>query len=173
MAITLANTEVVLSTLTTLVGCVLHALAFFAYLYIFGVDVHQLVMCGPRSLMRVQSETCALCSPDCLFLGRCAGLCVIAGWPPHRHACLSLFPTLIDGAYCRSLSSMTLALAFVFGNSLRTVYESVVFLFIVRPYKVGASPTLARPAPVPAHAAALDQSTAAAIVVSRAVSGHL
>lgn len=40
--------------------------------------------------------------------------------------------------WCSSLSSMTLALAFVFGNSLRTVYESVVFLFIVRPYKVGA-----------------------------------
>ena len=39
-----------------------------------------------------------------------------------------------------SLSSMTLAFAFVFGNSLRTVYESVVFLFVVRPYKVGAHP---------------------------------
>ena len=36
-----------------------------------------------------------------------------------------------------SLSSMTLALAFIFGNSLRTIYESVVFLFVVRPYKVG------------------------------------
>jgi len=81
VAITLANTEVVLSTLTTLIGCILHAVAFFIYLWIFGVDVHQLVI---------------------------------------------------------SLSSMTLALAFVFGNSLRTVYESVVFLFIVRPYKVGA-----------------------------------
>jgi hypothetical protein len=36
-----------------------------------------------------------------------------------------------------SLSSMTLAFAFIFGNSLRTLYESVVFLFVVRPYKVG------------------------------------
>jgi small-conductance mechanosensitive channel len=36
-----------------------------------------------------------------------------------------------------SLSSMTLAFAFIFGNSLRTIYESVVFLFVVRPYKVG------------------------------------
>ena len=36
-----------------------------------------------------------------------------------------------------SLSSMTLAGAFVFGNSLRTIYESVVFLFVVRAYKVG------------------------------------
>jgi small-conductance mechanosensitive channel len=36
-----------------------------------------------------------------------------------------------------SLSSMTLAFAFIFGNSLRVIYESVVFLFVVRPYKVG------------------------------------
>jgi small-conductance mechanosensitive channel len=36
-----------------------------------------------------------------------------------------------------SLSSMALAFAFIFGNSLRTIYESVVFLFVVRPYKVG------------------------------------
>lgn len=35
-----------------------------------------------------------------------------------------------------SLSSMGLACAFVFGNSLRTIYESVVFLFIIRPYQV-------------------------------------
>jgi small-conductance mechanosensitive channel len=35
-----------------------------------------------------------------------------------------------------SLSSISLAFAFVFGNSLRTVYESVVFLFMIRPYQV-------------------------------------
>ena len=69
-----------LSTLSALVGAVLHAAAFFAYLAIFGVNVQHLVI---------------------------------------------------------SLSSMTLAVAFVFGNSLRTIYESVVFLFMVRPYKVG------------------------------------
>ena len=44
VAITLANTEVVLSTLSTLVGCLLHAGAAFAYLYIFGVDVSHLVI---------------------------------------------------------------------------------------------------------------------------------
>jgi small-conductance mechanosensitive channel len=36
-----------------------------------------------------------------------------------------------------SLSSMAIAFAFIFGNSLRTVYESVVFLFLVHPYQVG------------------------------------
>lgn len=36
-----------------------------------------------------------------------------------------------------SLSSVAIALTFVFGNSLRTIYESVVFLFIVHPYSVG------------------------------------
>jgi mechanosensitive ion channel protein 4/5/6/7/8/9/10 len=36
-----------------------------------------------------------------------------------------------------SMSSVAIAFAFVFGNSLRTVYESVVFLFIVHPYQVG------------------------------------
>lgn len=36
-----------------------------------------------------------------------------------------------------TLSSLSLAFAFVFGNSLKTVYESVVFLFVIRPYQVG------------------------------------
>jgi small-conductance mechanosensitive channel len=80
VAVMLANTEVVLNTLSMLVGCILHVCAGFAYLAIFGVNVTHLVI---------------------------------------------------------SLSSMTLAFAFVFGNSLRTIYESVVFLFVVRPYKVG------------------------------------
>jgi mechanosensitive ion channel protein 4/5/6/7/8/9/10 len=35
-----------------------------------------------------------------------------------------------------SLSSISVASAFVFGNSLRTLYESVVFLFVIRPYQV-------------------------------------
>ena len=36
-----------------------------------------------------------------------------------------------------SLSSFAIASAFIFGNTLRTVYESVVFLFLVHPYQVG------------------------------------
>lgn len=80
VAITLANTEVVLSTLSTVVGCILHAGAAFAYPYIFGADVRHLVL---------------------------------------------------------SLSSTTLAFAFVFGENLKRIYESVVFLFVVRPYVVG------------------------------------
>lgn len=35
-----------------------------------------------------------------------------------------------------SLSSIGVASAFVFGNSLKAVYESVVFLFVIRPYQV-------------------------------------
>lgn len=80
MAITLQNTEVVLSTLEALVGGIMHICGFFVYLAIFGVDVTHLVL---------------------------------------------------------SLSSIALTFAFVFGNSLRAIYESTVFLFVVRPYKVG------------------------------------
>ena len=36
-----------------------------------------------------------------------------------------------------SLSSVGLAFVFVFGNNLRVVYESLVFLFMIRPYQVG------------------------------------
>lgn len=39
-----------------------------------------------------------------------------------------------------SLSSVSVAGAFVFGNSLKTIYESVVFLFVVRPYQVRLIP---------------------------------
>ena len=35
-----------------------------------------------------------------------------------------------------SLSSISVACAFVFGNSMKTIYESVVFLFVIRPYQV-------------------------------------
>lgn len=36
-----------------------------------------------------------------------------------------------------TLSSTGLGLAVVFGNSMRAVYESMVFLFVVRPFQVG------------------------------------
>ena len=35
------------------------------------------------------------------------------------------------------ISSCLLASAFVFGNSIKTVYESVIFLFDVHPFDVG------------------------------------
>ena len=35
-----------------------------------------------------------------------------------------------------SLSSVGLAFVFIFGNNMRTVYESLVFLFMIRPYQV-------------------------------------
>lgn len=63
-----------------------------------------------------------------------------------------------------SLSSMGLACAFVFGNSLRTIYESVVFLFIIRPYQV-------RPA---SHAGArFGPSAASHIWVAASLSARL
>jgi small-conductance mechanosensitive channel len=36
-----------------------------------------------------------------------------------------------------SLSSMALAFVFIFGNTVKTIYESLVFLFMIRPYQVG------------------------------------
>lgn len=36
-----------------------------------------------------------------------------------------------------SFSSVFLAFVFVFGNSLRNMYESVIFLFVMHPYDVG------------------------------------
>lgn len=36
-----------------------------------------------------------------------------------------------------TISSIVLAFAFVFGNSIRNVFESVVFLFVVHPFDVG------------------------------------
>ncbi len=34
-------------------------------------------------------------------------------------------------------SSIVLAFAFVFGNSVKTVYESIIYLFVVHPFDVG------------------------------------
>lgn len=35
------------------------------------------------------------------------------------------------------ISSQLLLLAFVFGNSCKTVFESIIFLFVMHPYDVG------------------------------------
>lgn len=34
-------------------------------------------------------------------------------------------------------SSIVLAFAFVFGNSVRSIYESLIYLFVVHPFDVG------------------------------------
>ena len=34
-------------------------------------------------------------------------------------------------------SSIVLAFAFMFGNSVKTVYESIIYLFVVHPFDVG------------------------------------
>jgi hypothetical protein len=44
------------------------------------------------------------------------------------------------------ISSLILGSAFVFGNSLKQLYESVFFLFMVHPFDVGAPPRPARQA---------------------------
>ena len=36
-----------------------------------------------------------------------------------------------------TFSSIVLAFAFVFGNSIRNMYEAVIFLFVVHPFDVG------------------------------------
>lgn len=36
-----------------------------------------------------------------------------------------------------TVSSLLLSFVFVFGNSIRGIYESVVYLFVVRPFDVG------------------------------------
>ena len=36
-----------------------------------------------------------------------------------------------------TVSSLLLSFVFVFGNSIRAIYESVVYLFVVRPFDVG------------------------------------
>lgn len=35
------------------------------------------------------------------------------------------------------MSSLLLSFVFVFGNSIKSIYEAVVFLFVVRPFDVG------------------------------------
>jgi hypothetical protein len=82
LAATLSDNDDVIGTLETLTGLVMHLLALFTYMAIFGVNVQHLLI---------------------------------------------------------SLSSISVASAFVFGNSLRTLYESVVFLFVTRPYQVRTS----------------------------------
>jgi small-conductance mechanosensitive channel len=45
-----------------------------------------------------------------------------------------------------TVSSVLLGLSFIFGNSIRTVFESVVFLFVVHPFDVGDALLITDPA---------------------------
>ena len=59
---------------------------------------------------------------------------------------MQTFGSLAKGLVCRQVdiqkvwllfSSVVLAFAFVFGNSIRQLYEAVIFLFVIHPYDVG------------------------------------
>jgi len=49
---------------------------------------------------------------------------------------LTLFDVSVHSLWL-TFSSVTLAFVFVFGNSIRTIYESVIYLFVVHPFDVG------------------------------------
>lgn len=44
---------------------------------------------------------------------------------------------IASSKYLLFLTSQVVLLAFMFGNSLKTVFESIIFLFIIHPYDVG------------------------------------
>lgn len=78
VARSLADTECVIDTLERLVGAILHAFAFFAYLALFGADVGRLVislssmavrgLARPRSPpVRFDSDLSPHCHFDCAF----------------------------------------------------------------------------------------------------------
>ena len=80
LTLTLYSNDEVINTMRSLVSVVMHVAACFAYLYILGVDLKNLLL---------------------------------------------------------EISSAGLGFAFVFGNSMRAVYDSMIFLFVVRPFQVG------------------------------------
>jgi hypothetical protein len=139
IAHTLADTERVIDTLERLVGCVLHVLAVFAYLAIFGMT----------PLDRTPGH---LVKPAAVVVDNAAGLghaglectgCTHAEHSMFQHGSLQVvditswsFAGVNVSHLVISLSSMVVAFAFVFGESLRHIYESVVFLFVVNPFEV-------------------------------------
>ena len=171
MAITLANTQAVLASLSVLLGIAFHVSAFFAYLAIFGVNVQHLVIslssmtlaltfvfghslqvrfrlanfgvCGQitRTCMQVQAysyvldlmearvtrkqQFCTLCengASDARYMPKGCSACHVTV-RVHRQIYLTLR---------HSQTSCTCS------RLLQVVYESVVFLFVVRPYQARA-----------------------------------
>jgi hypothetical protein len=130
VATTLQNTDGVLDTLTALVGVLLHAGGAFLYL------VRRLALLPHTQLYAVllrlsSSEPFASAAKRL----QCS-LALYAGASdseaPEAARAQGIFGVNVSHLII-SLSSMTLAFAFIFGNNLRTIYESVVFLFVVRP----------------------------------------
>ena len=62
------------------------------------------------------------------------------GWISCQHAYICSFLAYAQVDLSKAwltFSSIVLAFAFVFGNSIRNMYEAVIFLFVVHPFDVG------------------------------------
>ena len=89
------------------------------------------------------SSCSVLCSPYRSAESRQCCACPLRSNGVVGHMCLaSQHPSLIDvqinvTKLWLQFSTMILAFVFVFGNSLKVVFEAVVFLFVVHPFDIG------------------------------------
>ena len=120
LAATLRDTKSVIGKLERVLGCMVHVVFVFFYLFIFNVDVTK------AWLVRACTWGAAEGSGWCVN-GAAAAVAAL-----EMHLSNSAPPP--PNARPQSFSSIILAFVFVFGNSLKTVFECVVWLFVVHPF---------------------------------------
>lgn len=150
LAATLKDTKTVVSKLERMIGAVLHLLFIFFYLTIWNVSpscLHcQLLMmmssCTQASLPQVVL-LCGLAQSGESYLLTCHAAHAESPGAWAFGSAHQLIPPLLCGVQVNfqhvwvTFGSILLSFTFVFGNSIKTLFESVIFLFVVHPFDVG------------------------------------
>ncbi|PNH11269.1 Mechanosensitive ion channel protein 10 [Tetrabaena socialis] len=118
LALTLQDTRTVVAKLELICGCVLHIVFAFFYLVIFQAS--------GRGNPGAREEGGGGENPKHrpLYLKT-------RSWQEWAFSYVNVRELWL------TFSSVTLAFVFVFGNSIRSIYEAVLYLFVVHPYDVG------------------------------------
>lgn len=155
LALTLKDTKSIVSKLEDVLATLLHLLFVIFYLLVFGVRAWRARLdAQPAAQLMTELMTTTTTITMSLVCDR------TLRHPPHYHTlrhttrpccCTHVTPRFLTYKFIiliihrlqvdlyatwLSFSSVFLAFAFVFGNSIRNVYESIIYLFVVHPFDV-------------------------------------
>ncbi|DBA70449.1 TPA: hypothetical protein ACH3X2_011857 [Trebouxia sp. C0005] len=142
LSVQLKDTKTVVGRLESVVGLILHIVAIFLYLIIFDVSF--------LPSYDVVSKLCARSALGDAHESTTRGqekLATTAGKHNGAPSTMQYYQNTAPSQFSSTsvplektwvaFSSIVLAFAFVFGNSVKMLYESIIYLFVVHPFDVG------------------------------------
>ena len=152
LAAQLKDTKSVVGRLKSVIGVCLHLVCIFFYLVIYNVNVEKLWV-QHWFIAEMYMQDCSLTSAVQLRerhqqLGLACMLTTYIARPPrplHHRCSLARGPQAPNVTLSRDrscvlqvfISSVFLGFAFMFGNSVKNLFEAVIFLFVVHPFDTG------------------------------------